>query len=237
MKLLVFSDIHGNAYALNALLEMLPRLEYDRIVFLGDIFGYYYGQEKCFELLRRFPTLIWLQGNHDAYAVKAYADNSIIKELIISYGHSYEKLRSRFSFWQMEFLAALPSSLDLDLGGKRMGFFHGRPADPLEGRIYPDTKLESTEFQSYELVFLGHTHCKMDRWVENIHVISPGSLGQPRDGKGYGFLIFDTDIGNCNFINLEIDGKVLYRDVMEKDASLKKLFEVLAREDGNGNRI
>ena len=44
VKLLVFSDIHGNTLALESFLKELPSFLYDKIIFLGDIFGYYYDR-------------------------------------------------------------------------------------------------------------------------------------------------------------------------------------------------
>ena len=38
MRFLVFSDIHGNAFALEEFLKTISKLTYDYIFFLGDIF-------------------------------------------------------------------------------------------------------------------------------------------------------------------------------------------------------
>ena len=65
MRLLIFSDIHGNQYAWQAFLCKLEDIEYDSVIFLGDIFGYYYGQKEIIEDLLVMKDLIWLRGNHD----------------------------------------------------------------------------------------------------------------------------------------------------------------------------
>ncbi len=230
MKLVVFSDIHGNALALESFVKELSNFSYDKIVFLGDIFGYYYEQEKCFDLLKKIPNLIWLKGNHDGYAVKAYHDEVDSDKLIASYGHSYEGIRNRFTKNDIDFISDLPSSYVFEKEGKKIALFHGRPEDSLEGRIYPDTPLTDGEFGKYDTVFLGHTHCKMNRIIGKTKVISPGSLGQPRDGKGYGFLVYDMLSEECQFININVDNSILKSEIDRKDNGFQKMYDVLSRE-------
>ncbi len=233
MRFLVFSDIHGNAYVLEKFLKTISKIPYDNIFFLGDIFGYYYDQERCLTLLKQIKNLIWLKGNHDEYAVKAYYGNIDSDKLVASYGHSYEGINGRFKKEDIDFISALPSSYEFKKDGKRIVFFHGRPADTLEGRVYPDTELTEEEFGKYDVIFLGHTHCKMDRIIGKTHVLSPGSLGQPRDGRGYGFIFYDDQAKKCNFININVDNTFLRNKIDEKDPKMQKLYDVLAREMNN----
>lgn len=230
MRALIFSDIHGNAYAMELFMEILPTLSYDKIIFLGDIFGYYYNQEKCIQLMKEIPNLIWLKGNHDEYAVEAYYGQRKEKELIESYGHSYDLLSQRFPIKEMEYISSLASSYEFNVEGRRIGLFHGRPADALEGRLYQDTRAEKNEFEPYDIVFLGHVHCKIDRCIGDTRVICPGSLGQPRDGNGYSFVIFDFDNDTCEYMNVNVCSEQLRRDIDKNDPQLLKLYEVLLRE-------
>lgn len=237
MRVLVFSDIHGNAYALERFLQILPQISYDCIVFLGDIFGYYYEQKKCIEWLKGIPNLVWLKGNHDSYAIMAYNDKKQEKKLVASYGHSYNALQERFTLNEMEFMDKLPTKYEFEYVGKKIAFFHGRPLDMLEGRFYQDTECAKKEFAPYDVVFLGHTHCKIDRIVGKTRVICPGSLGQPRDGMGYGFAIFNLEDGICQYRNVSVNNKLLRRDIEQKDANLQKLYEVLSREERTDEKV
>ena len=230
MRLLVFSDIHGNSQALYALLRMMSELEYDTVAFLGDIFGYYYEQEECLRLLKEIPDLIWLKGNHDKYAIDAYCDNADSELLVKLYGHSYSNLKSRFMTDEISFLESKPYACTLKVDGKQVGMFHGRPGDPVEGRIYEDTELPETEFSPYDYVLIGHTHCKIDKKIGNTRIISPGSLGQPRDCRGYGFALLDVESDNCEFINVEVDNGELKKQIDINDKDLAKLYDVISRE-------
>ncbi len=230
MRIIVFSDIHGNACALKNFVDIMPDFHFDRAVFLGDIFGYYYEQEKCIRMLQDIPNLVWLKGNHDEYAARTYFGEIEESKLIALYGHSYQGIGERFSKTEIEALRSLPSSIKLDCDGKKIGFFHGRPQNDLEGRIYSDTMIDEEEISEYDVVIVGHTHCKIERKVGGKSVLSPGSLGQPRDGKGYGFMIYDTATGYCEFANVEVDNSSLRREIDKRDRGLKKLYEVLERE-------
>ena len=51
MRLIIFSDLHGNSYALDAFLSQIKEEPYDYLVFCGDIFGYYYDQHEIMMII------------------------------------------------------------------------------------------------------------------------------------------------------------------------------------------
>ena len=72
---------------------------------------------------------------------------------------------------------------------------------------------------------------KIDRVIGKTRVISPGSLGQPRDGKGYGSVIFDLDQNAYEFIDAHVPSVILKQEISKNDPDLPKLFDVLSREE------
>ncbi len=68
MRWVLFSDVHGNLEALQAVLERLEALEYDAAVCLGDTVGYGANPNECLALVRKHCDLVLL-GNHDAAAI------------------------------------------------------------------------------------------------------------------------------------------------------------------------
>ncbi len=231
MRIVVFSDVHGNAFALKRFHNALSSIQHDMTVFLGDVFGYYYDQKECIELLKAIPNLVWLKGNHDVKAFSAYDNEEKQAEYIERYGHSYDRLRERFSKDVLSSLNSLPSSYRLTIDGRTFGFFHGSPQDSLEFRVYNDTPIESESIKEFDIIFVGHTHCKIDRMVGNTRILSPGSIGQPRDGKGYGFLIYDTITDECIWKNIQNDNDKLRAQIDKNDKGLNKLYDVLRREE------
>lgn len=237
MKLIIFSDIHGNSYALEAFIEEIKGITYDYVVFCGDIFGYYYNQKEIITQLAAMDRLIWLRGNHDTYFLKLFAEQNCergreqLKYCIDHYGHCYEHLEERYSREEAALLAACPSKYILNTGECKIGIFHGTPEDSLEGRLYPDKPVLNPKlYHEFDIVILGHTHCRMKRWEKKTLVINSGSLGQPRDGNGYGYAELDTWTKEVTFHTVQINKNLLYQQIERFDPDLKKLKEVLERK-------
>lgn len=230
MKLIIFSDIHGNFLAFQAFLDKIKSISYDYLVFCGDIFGYYYAQNEIIRGLACMEKLIWLKGNHDDYALNIYRGKAREDYFIEHYGHSYENIKARFQKEEIKLLASHDSKYVLYTKACKIGMFHGTPENSLEGRLYPDKPVLGIEnYTCYDYVILGHTHCRMERYVEDTLVINSGSLGQPRDGWGYGFAVLDTDLKKVEFQTVKIEPSLLYHQIDKYDPGLKKLKEVLER--------
>lgn len=230
VRLLVFSDLHGNSYALDVFLNQIRQESYDRLVFCGDIFGYYYNQHEIIEKLDQLENLIWLKGNHDTYFLQLFYGEKREDDFIKKYGHSYADLGSRFAKAECEKIEALRSDYIIEEQGCKIGIFHGTPQDALEGRLYPRDAIEEPQiYRQYDIVVLGHTHCRMKRFIGDTLVVNSGSLGQPRDGNGYGYAVIDTSNKTVRFENIILDTVELYRQIDRYDPRLKKLKSVLER--------
>ncbi len=283
MRLAVFSDIHGNIWGLKEALRQMERYTFDRMIFLGDIFGYYYRQREVFEELRNIPGLIWLLGNHDRMFLEAMDGRADEARLISRYGHSYANLADKGLGDIAAFFRTLRPRAVLDADGARILCVHGTPWDPLNGRMYPDNPVQSPEsYAAFDIVLQGHTHCRMRRFTELVDdpgaggsnmaqpgfsgrfvpdgnsqgsgvsdhsvpasvvspesdirpekgqtlIVNPGSVGQPRDGRGYSFAIIDTKERSASFVPFAIDRRPLYGDIDRYDPDLKKLKAVLER--------
>lgn len=210
MKIGIFSDIHGNYEAFKKMLST----EYgnvDRFVFAGDILGYFYEQSQIIFDMMKVPDLLAVKGNHDKY----YLSQTDKGKLIDKYGSSYTSV---LPSEQMDFLKSLPDFIEITMQGKRIGIFHGGPDDYTEQRIYPDSDMDFGTWQEkYDIVILGHTHYRLKKQVENMLIINPGSLGQPRDGEGFGYCILDLDDNSCHFKTVEVDVNALLAKVKERD--------------------
>lgn len=77
--LAVFSDIHSNFQALEAMLDDLRALRISRTVCLGDIVGYAAQPRECVEIVRTMECPV-LKGNHDS-AVADQRDFASMRDL------------------------------------------------------------------------------------------------------------------------------------------------------------
>jgi len=179
MRLLLFSDVHANLEALQAVIAAAGPV--DRCLFLGDVVDYGPSPAECFRLWRE---LAWaaVKGNHDAAVAEGFDCGW--------YGGISGDIR-RFQAQQLDqpalaFLAGLPETCSLQIAGARFFLVHARPRQPLEGYLLPSLAEDelAAELAGVEadFVLLGHAHHQYWRQLGGMTVINPGSVGQPRDG-------------------------------------------------------
>lgn len=240
MRICFFSDIHGNGAAFDAFLQQMEKENPDKIIFGGDICGYYYDSIAIIKKLQQ-SDIICIRGNHDQMFLECMKETdkiqqqNMLRRLVERYGSGYQHLFKEVSEKELQFLQALPLKWELETDNQHLGFFHGSPRNPLLDRIYPDTVVEDTSaFEPYEYVFSGHTHHKLVKQIGHIVLINPGSAGQQRDGKGTSYVMFDTE--KCLFriqsFSYDREKVVVQIDKYEKDNPImqEKLKEVLFRK-------
>jgi putative phosphoesterase len=207
MKILVIADIHSNWPALSAIQE-----PHDACLFLGDLVDYATDPLPCIDWVRA-KTTAGVRGNHD---------HAIAQRITAKDGSGFRALAAatRPIHWRMlnpsrvKYLARLPLTRRIVLGGKTFYLVHGTPRDPLDEYLGPDPAAwrQRVENVHADFVCVGHTHMQFDLELERLRVINPGSVGQPRDGDP-----------RSAYAVIE-DGKVSLRRVpYDIDATLKQM--------------
>lgn len=208
MRLMIFSDIHGNIEALQAMLNDAETRNVDRSICLGDLVGYGPYPNECVEQVRCLKNCRCLAGNHDVaslWETSPYGMSPAAKEAILW-------TMDQLSAENKEYLAALPDRLDL----ADMTFAHANPYNPRGWRYVMDRKyaLRSFAGTSCRLLFIGHSHRPLLITRKHLlaidlqavsgsiqykvndtrrRIINCGSVGQPRDRDPRScYLIFDT---------------------------------------------
>lgn len=232
MKYVIFSDVHGNAYALEKMLQDLDQENnIEGFIYCGDIAGYYYGQERVVSFIRKLNNLHIVKGNHDCYLELSNKDKTKQKKLAVKYGNSYLN-SDTLSAECLEYIYNLPEQKRLVIAGKSIGIFHGTPLNALEGRYYPDSVQCELQFEGVDVAFLGHTHYRMTKTLNNTFIVNPGSLGQPRDGNGFSYCIFDFKTMQCRFKTVKFELNHLIEEITKietNDNRKKYLNDVLFR--------
>jgi putative phosphoesterase len=186
MILAVFSDIHGNIYALEKALKLIETYKVDKYLFLGDMAGYYYNQNECIELLSSIKNLTSLIGNHDKYFLDALSDEEYLNLLSNKYGKSYQILKENVNAKSVKFF----KNLQMNEKTSFYEAYHANPNDNLEEYIYKNSLVDF--LINTPILFLGHTHYEMQRDYHDTKIINPGSIGQPRDYNQASFSIVDV---------------------------------------------
>jgi putative phosphoesterase len=232
MMLGVLSDIHGNDAALAAVLEEFRRRQVSRLLFLGDLVGYYPFAARCLELLAGFEVTA-VRGNHDDVALRCLAtgtppDAAYRK----AYGSALERALAERDQALDAFLQSLPLERDVTIGGRTLHLCHGSPWDPLEGRVYPDFK-EWQRFGSRaeDGLIMGHTHYPLVRQCGSLLILNPGSVGQARQRGGIACAaLLDVPAMAASLIEVPYDPSAIIADAREHDPDLPYLTNVLLRQ-------
>jgi len=136
LKLIIFSDIHGNIYSLKKALQEMKKYNPDQYLFLGDMAGYYYNQNECIELLSSLNNLTSLRGNHDDNFLKALDDDLLLKSLVKKYGKSYQLLKENITDKSLKYLQSMKDYEKNNI----YEAYHGSPNNYYNEYIYPDNK-------------------------------------------------------------------------------------------------
>lgn len=190
MKIAVFSDIHGNLKALNAVLGQIKENAPDLTVFLGDIFQRGNQEFECLELLKN-SDIICLKGNCELYAEHGVDVDPDVEHL----REYYDGIRKKLTEEQMEFIRQMPLFYETECHGHKLHFSHflfldmekPYPFLPLsslkDGEF--DKTCESEYVKQYDLAVVGHCH---ENFVKG-NVVSVSASGL----EGASYLIIDVN--------------------------------------------
>lgn len=194
MRIAIFSDIHGNTIALDALLADIQKQNVDEYWILGDLVAIGHDPIGVVERLSKLPNAHFIRGNTDRYvaseqphiewAEEVKKDISQLPQLITA-TRSMSWTRGAISIagW-FDWLTALPLDRRFTLpNGTRtlcvhasVGTDEGRGINPW---MTDDELWELFKECEADLVFVGHTHQAQDRIVNGVRLINPSSVSNP----------------------------------------------------------
>jgi len=217
MRILIFSDIHANLTALEAVLMDSGTI--DAAWCLGDLVGYGPDPNEVIQRVHDLPGLTCLLGNHDAASLNQIATEAFNPEARQAVHWTAKTLSGK----SRSFLGKLPEKLvrnDVTLS-------HGSPRYPVWEYLL-DTRTATLNFEFFETpyCFVGHTHlpvmynhdgnsssARLSVPEPNMiiplqwrTIINPGSVGQPRDrDPRASYAIYDPDTHQWENRRIEYD--------------------------------
>jgi putative phosphoesterase len=227
MKLAIFSDLHGNLTAFEAVLADLAGRQVERMLCLGDVVVM--GPQPV-ETLRRLKELGCpvVLGNTDAWCLNPHEEEVHSRK---------DQIMLDTEFWgagllsqaDEDFLRTFQPTLELELpGGRRLLACHGSPRSFLE-KIASETPhvalLEMMAGVKSEVVACGHTHASLLRRVARQMVINPGSVGRPVEVR-------DGERRICRWAEyaiLEVEGDTLSVHFHRVSYDVERAFELVRR--------
>lgn len=200
MKLAVFSDVHANLPALEAVYQHIMKQQPDAIYCLGDLVNQNVWNNEVITFIRshHIPSV---QGNHDEgignkksnYSF-AHGSREEIKWGLESIAYTLQHVTEE----NKKILKNLPLYIRLNaanqFGKASILLTHGGPSDNKE-RIYEfmhqEHFIKIMDKANADILLIGNTHCSFHKIICQTdsgittykHVINPGSVGYPKDGS------------------------------------------------------
>ena len=227
-RIAIFSDIHGNYHALEAVLEALEDEEVDLMVCCGDIVGYGARPNECVDKVRELELPV-IAGNHD-HACLLLTDisnfNEIAKAAVIW-------TKQVLTESNVSFLRQMPLTIKDEKN--KICYVHASPKDPGEWNYILTMGEARTNFNYFteQICFIGHSHqpfiienengnlaCPSKPEIEirdnRRYLINVGSVGQPRDHNPDAcFVIYDVEHRRLEIKRLEYDIEGAQRAILE----------------------
>jgi diadenosine tetraphosphatase ApaH/serine/threonine PP2A family protein phosphatase len=191
MRYAIFSDLHANLEATNAVLADAHAHDCTHFVCLGDVVGYNANPHECLEIVQKMACPV-VKGNHDEQATLSESSRGFnaLAEAAINW------TREHLTEEDKEWLRALPFTQQV----RDFTIVHATLDVPEQwGYVFNSLDaVASFAYQNTTVSFFGHTHVAgafvRDEGVRKVKVdqlpieetkkyfINVGSVGQPRDG-------------------------------------------------------
>lgn len=182
----VFSDVHGNLPALDAVLEELARQAVTQLYVAGDLL---LGGEE--------PREVWQRLQHvGARCVLGTSDLALVRvdPAGLTPNDAEEEGRARrfadtrraLGELVLRQLSGLPQRLRVPMvDGRELLIVHGSPKDPLspiDHELDDEAVLELLDDDPAAIVACGATHVPFERTVDDVQVVNVGSVGEAPEG-------------------------------------------------------
>lgn len=217
MRYGIFSDVHSNLEALDAVTEAYQKEGIDSFLCIGDIVGYAANPIECAEKIKTIASNT-VAGNHDWAAVDLFSLEYFIPAAREALLWTKKRLTGSVKYF-LESLKLTYENQDLVLA-------HGTLHEPDEFNYLIDEDSASLTFSVLKgrICFVGHTHRPgifVKDYLDSIHykdasrleikdynkyIVNVGSVGQPRDGNPLAaYCIYDTDKSEVQIKRISYD--------------------------------
>jgi putative phosphoesterase len=205
MRYGIFSDIHSNLEALEAVIKACQKEKIDKYLCLGDLVGYGANPNECVKIISDLASAV-VAGNHDWAAIDLFSAelfNEDAKFAVLWTGR-------QLSLANRDFLHNLKLVFELE----NFVLVHGSLDVPQNFNylLNTDSCQPTFDLMRQDICFVGHTHVPIvfvkDKYGKssfqdtdrikivqgNKYIVNVGAVGQPRDSiPQAAYCIWDTE--------------------------------------------
>ncbi|MBR2525638.1 metallophosphoesterase family protein [bacterium] len=235
MKFAVLSDIHGNMFALRAVLEDMKQFDIERVFCLGDLAMAGPEPDKTVDFVKTQDWTV-IQGNTDEMI--AYFNDDIyesVKSGAPIMANALEQDVKEISSENKQYLKNLPINKTFEVDELKILLVHGSPRRNNEN-IFPNMDMDVIEdiFTDVDadIIFCGHTHIPCGYQTRSkITVVNDGSVGRPfTENPQACYVVADITNGKLEIEHRMVDyDKESAKNILQKRnfAGAEKLAEML----------
>jgi predicted phosphodiesterase len=230
----IFSDVHSNLEALDAVIKAYKKERIDRYLCVGDVVGYASNPTECINIIKAL-AMVTVAGNHDWASVNLFPVDDFNPNALEAISWTRRNLGDS----DRNFL----ESLKLVYNNEDLTLAHGTLDNPGDFNYMTDSAVaeESFKFLETEVCFVGHTHIagafikdefgnidyRRDESINispsNKYIVDVGSTGQPRDGNPQAaYCIYDTDKKEVLLKRIDYDIQAVRKKII--DAGLPRFL-------------
>lgn len=191
-RIALYSDIHANAPALEAVFVALAESGIEQRYCLGDLVGYGSAPVAVIAGVRACGDEV-VRGNYDEGIGQRLGDCGCYyatAEAAAEGAESYARTDAALDDDEHDYLAGLLDEVRLEIEGTRVLLVHGSPRLIYEYLMpdRPDSNLRKLADEAgADVVCVGHVHIPYHRALQGgdgrpVHYVSDGSVGKPKDG-------------------------------------------------------
>lgn len=193
MKFAIFSDIHGNIYALEACIKYIEKIHVDAIIWCGDYITDIPRSHEVIQYIKKinnkYPHYM-IRGNREEYIIEYHMSKNkqwTMKDRKGPLLCSYNELELE----DIHFIKNLPEECTIDIAGIP--------------KIYVSHKRNYNSGSDCKYKIFGHSHKQYLFSRDTIRYINPGSVGLATDGQtGAEFTILEVNNHETNIQNYSI---------------------------------
>lgn len=220
-RIAIFSDVHGNVHAFQAMYQDAIQRGIDESWFVGDLLMPGPGISSIWQIFKKLKPTVIVRGNWDDLTVRgARGQMDLDRPSHVYFARLAQYIGERIDPAVIDEIASWPLHQTKKVGALTFGISHNLPDLDMGQALFPTN--DSSNFDQLftddkiDVAIYAHVHHELLRYASDERkVLNPGSVGEPfngwdrlqKDTRAH-YLIMDVDdlgIAGLNFRHVAYD--------------------------------